>query len=1213
MFDFVKNIDYTLIRIITDVENNIKVRNGYTMVAIQSYCEMLLKYINSKENIIKSSKLSLGDFLNNDTFMMIIEKDLNSESLQLSRINNISNDIKHEGKNGFDKKEVEKSYRFIYSLSVKVNNYYCSDKVEQAYDQNRFESLLNEYEEEKKQIIKQIEESKLKSDELINERLSDAISQKEVLEKRIFQYESEKSDYLTQLKKLDELEIELRKKDLSLQNLRDSKAELEKQLNEENNSKKEEYENKIRNLKSETRKLQEQIDELRSKDTIDKIEKIDRDKKILSEKEIEIEELKSLLDKKAIVEDEELYNLYRKTSLQIGFSSSYVDDDSYFTINGVYPKSSSTSKYKSFYAILNNLLQRGRVVSQGSILRQKNLTDKDLKEIFRLQMCILSLLRNNRLNDKYWKINYINGNIDNLRLAIDDIVEWIQLIISLTKLKYEKPDVDIKCDDFDDEYVNIKYDNKLDLSKNIYTICDQVIAEDEDTDDYFSIWIDDYVSYNISSSNKNKLIDFMYLVFGFKEFNDGQYEILEHTMNGNNTIGILPTGGGKSLIYQLSSLLEPKMTLVVDPINSLIKDQIDGLRKKFGITRCLNITSSNDQRQKDEAKLRKANAIFVFTSPERFQNEIFRKILLNLSDNHSVERIVLDEVHCLSEWGHDFRIPYLMLAETLITYCGKNVKYLGLTATAAANVIRDLIVELKMSEDDVVYLKKLRRKNLTFHIDRYRDRETFKRALSDRIEEINPELNGENTNSIIVFARTKNGKDPTCIINIMGYLNPLYGDIIERYDGDHKESQDAFINNEKSLLVATKAFGMGIDKPNIRSTIHFGIPSSFENFYQEAGRAGRDRKPADCYLYTYDTPSYLESYVNDFFDPNTSVRQLKYIQEKTSGQLDLSSNFWFLTNDLETPEDETRRSLEIFDYMKKNLKGNIIYLSDDSTWHYEKYLYILHKIGIVLNWEKNYSSYSYSIYLSSYYNDIEHIKNEAKKYVSQYKDNTDIYEKIDAIVSINELNKLLLYIREWYYNKFALGRREQLANMYEKVNTFANRNCSDEIQSVIDSYFDLTNIIVKSEEGYALTFDDDSIADVIRYATELDANKLSKRCIEMERVLESNTNNNINLYTSLIFLRNNNFNSRNGNQRFEALYKNVDSTEQEEIYENIAKLYYKNLSDDNKNELIDFLYNLDPKMLRSVFLENVDEDEITRKYWIPFINMQLKNIIKGGK
>ena len=251
--------------------------------------------------------------------------------------------------------------------------------------------------------------------------------------------------------------------------------------------------------------------------------------------------------------------------------------------------------------------------------------------------------------------------------------------------------------------------------------------------------------------------------------------------------------------------------------------------------------------------------------------------------------------------------------------------------------------------------------------------------------------------------------------------------------------------------------------------------------------------------------------------------------------------------------------------------------------------------------------------MGSYYNDINHIKNEAKKYVSQYKDDTNVFDKLDEIKDTSQLNKLLLIVRKWYYNKFVQGRRNQLANIYDKVQSFANRDCSEEIQTEIDNYFDLTNIIYKSSEGYSLSFDNEGLSDVVSYISSLDSAKVSKRCVEMERVLESNTNNNINLYTSLLFLRDNRFDSRNGIKRFESVYYNCDDTSKEEIYESIAKTYYKVLNNKQKEELLREMFRIDRNMLKRVFLENVTEDEINRKYWIPFINDKLRYIIKGGK
>lgn len=1219
MFDFLKEIDYILVRIITDINNNIKVQNGYTLVSIQSFCEMILKHVNNKEKILLDNKLTLGDFLNDREFVNFIELDLSLDSLQLSRINNIANDIKHNGNNKFDKKEIEISYRYIYKLAIAIYNRYNDNKLEYNYESNCFEELLNQYEKEKKEIIKRIEEQNLKSRELIEAQLKEAETKKEIFEKRIAKYEKEKSEYTADLVKLNKLEIELNKKSNELYEIKRTKSELEKQINESNNKEKSRYQKLINELEEETKKLKVEIASLREKDILDKSEKIDRDKKILSEKEIEIEELKALLGKKEIVENETLFDLFKKTSLQIGFSSSYVEEDSYFIINGVYTNINCMSKYKSFYAVLCNLLQRGPVVSKGKHLNSKNLDDKELKEIIRLQLCILSLIRNNRLKDKKWSINYIKGNLKLLKIAIEDIFTWIELITTLASVKYERPELDLISEDYNYLYVNIKYDNKLELDKNIYTICDQIVTENEDVYDFFNIWIDDYIYYDIGSHNKKKLTEFMKLIFGYEEFNQGQFEILTHTLNGENTIGILPTGGGKSLIYQMSSLLEPKITIVVDPINGLIKDQIDGLKRKFGITRCLNITSSNENKQKDEKMLRKANAMFVFTSPERFQIESFRKILLNLSNNKSIEKIVLDEVHCLSEWGHDFRIPYLMLAETLVRYCGDSIKYLGLTATASRNVIMDLLSELNLSETDVVFLEKLKRTNLKFGIKKYRNSNEMQLALTRQIEDVNPELNGEETNAMIVFSRTKGGKDPTCINYIEYALSDLYGDELARYDGEHKNSQDDFINNKKSLLIATKAFGMGIDKPNIRCTVHYGIPSSFENFYQEAGRAGRDKKPSECYIYTYDTNFQYEWLVEEFFNPGTEIKRIREIQQKVSGKTDLSTNFYFFTKELKTPEEEAGNAQFVYNEILKKQKDYIANLVDNDNWDREKYLYILHKLGIVNNWEKNYITHTLTVYLNSKFDNLEHIKNSAKKYISQYeKEERNLNYLLDKIdkTFIRESGKITVLverIRNWYHEKFINNRREQLSTIYGMVQKLANTECSEELQEYIDSFFDLTNTISTTAEGYSLIFEYDSLKDVVKYAAELPLDKLKKRSIEMERILESNITENINLYTSLIFLRNNNFDSRNGYQRFDALYEKTDEVNKVEIYLALANEFYNKITKEQKVELLNYLYNLDSKLFRSVFLENVVGDSISNKYWIPYINESLKELFKGGK
>lgn len=1218
MFDFLKTIDIKLISVISQLENDIKYKSGNTIVTIQTFCELLMKDIEFEEVGVKRTRKPLGQYLDDESFADVLINDLYIDTQKLSLINRTANQVKHDGVYKYNDTEIKDYVEFLFNISKNVLSYYYEiDSNDFKYDPNYYDNIRKSLEIDNQKIKQHYVEQMNEKTREYEIALSNAISQKEILEKRIKETEKEKDNYKEQIDNLDRLETQLRLKDNKIAELRQSKAKIEEELNEKSFEEKKKLEKEIKLLKSESFSLKEEIEELRSKDIIDPKTKIDRDSKILEEKNQEIEELKALLSNQEMVKNEQVFKLYKHNALQLGFSSSYVDDDSFFVITGVSREVFSTSKYKSFYAVLNNILQRGIQIKQSNSLQEKKLSDDELKVVYRLELVILSLIRNNKLKDKYWNLNYINGDEKLLKIACEDIIYWLKLITSISKVEYIEPELNLKTDDYLDEYINIKYDNKNTYDNNVYNILDCVLVDEEDNDEFFSLWIDDFIDYNVSKSKLQKLEYLLFELFGFEHFNDGQYEILEHTMNGNNTIGILPTGGGKSLIYQFASLLEPKITIVVDPINSLIKDQIDGLSKKFGITRCLNLTSSNKNRVVDERKLRKGNAMFVFLSPERFQIEGFRQIMMGLSFNQSVERIVLDEVHCLSEWGHDFRIPYLMLADTLKTYCGNNVKYLGLTATAAASVINDLIVELGMDMKDVVFLKHLRRKNLTFHFMNFDQQSDMSKALLNQVENVKTELNGNKTNSMIIFCRTKSGLSPTSIDNTYGLLQDKYGSVLETYYGNlsteaKEKSQDNFVNNNKSVLIATKAFGMGIDKPNIRCTVHYGIPNSFEAFYQEAGRAGRDKKPADCYIYTYKYSQADKQNIDEFFSDDADVPKMKRISDYLK-YADLNPNLWLFTNGLLSPKEEAVATYSLYKRLISSNDINNILLPDNSNWDNEKILYILHKLGIVTNWEKNYSTSLLTVHLSSYYDDINYIKNEANKYISQYKDFKETHDKIESITSINQLANLIFIIREWYFNNFILGRKNQLYNMISKIRDFSNRECSEEIQKQIDSYFDLTNIIFDTEEGYSLKFENESFTDIIEYIADIESDLIDKRQIEMERMLESITTSNISLYTALLFLKKGEFNSRNGKQRFEFVYKEANDADKVEIMSALAEILYPTLSSDRKEMLLSTLYNLDYPRLRSVFLEHVKEDEINKKYWISYINEKLSKINIGGK
>ncbi len=338
------------------------------------------------------------------------------------------------------------------------------------------------------------------------------------------------------------------------------------------------------------------------------------------------------------------------------------------------------------------------------------------------------------------------------------------------------------------------------------------------------------------SQNNIDFKKYLHKYFGFRTFLQGQLAAISNILDGKDTLIVMPTGSGKSLCYQLPSLLFDGVTLIISPLIALMKDQVDMLQERKIPATFINSSLSSYEKRQRLSELKEGNYKIIYVSPERLRNQTF---LQTLSDVN-VSFLAVDEAHCISQWGHDFRPDYLHIRD-LRKKIGRP-PIMALTATATQIVQDDIIEQLNIPDSKKI-VTGFDRPNLEFRL-KYASNEEKKLQLIQNFFE--NEYSPNQSGVIYVGTRQQSEFLQEFLQDVLNIESCFYHAGLEKQE--RKERQELFITGKIPVIIATNAFGMGIDKPDIRFVIHYQIPSTLENYYQEVGRAGRDSKQSQALL-----------------------------------------------------------------------------------------------------------------------------------------------------------------------------------------------------------------------------------------------------------------------------------------------------------------------------------------------------------------------------
>lgn len=895
--------------------------------------------------------------------------------------------------------------------------------------------------------------------------------------------------------------------------------------------------------------------------------------------------------------------------------------------------------------------------------------------IIRFQILILELLCTGKLDfNSDWNFEIVYNDIeeDFVQLAISDLLNWLSILFSLRKIpfNYNKKNNKIhitkkqnlknfsnnkntifidfsllkRYTDENDEYKNVLFVRTDYFDK--YLILERKNKPLEDID-YFEITTADIINYDINITSKedyNSLLTLTWDIFlqakdalqkDTVTFREGQFEIIANALNRNDTIGLLPTGSGKSICYQIACILQPAISFVVCPIISLMADQVENLNSSY--FHHISFISSDieaNEKSRIQYNFSKGKYFFIFISPERLQTISFRSYLSKLNNKYKMAYVVIDEAHCLSEWGHDFRISYLNLVDAIKKIC-VHYKFIALTATASSNVLKDLQVELNIfKEKDIKTPFKYSRDELEFSV--IEETESKYSTLLDIFNELseNPFYTADDKAGLI-FTPYAGGQIGTDAISskLKKDLQKQVGSYNAKLTySDKRKSQDEFKKNSTNLLVATKAFGMGIDKGNIAYTIHYGIPTSMESLYQEAGRAGRekslfDKNSAQCIVLL--TREYLddEKY-KILWSPKSTYEDIYKVYNDLKG--DLKTQLYFFVKGNKSIDDDCKKIVGFYNQIKVLVSKKVTEFKPKcSRGEAEKYLYKIKQLGIISDWTIDFRTDLFDLCINeSNIDNFEVIKDNLQMYINKYdkefsfknlKNNSN-YEYCLKILNKDcpEIEKYIKILLQWNFNTFVYTRRQSLKNIYENCINFIDKDNMnpEKFKSNIENYFkfsgktEVLKVIADEPLSYRKWFEvfyeyNEDVNDITKTViTEKDAQELLGN---LSRLLESYMQNTgLDFVSGLTRLFLDDYDNTDGRIRFESslnMIKDLDKFAQEDIMFNLFKIT-KGLPLKNKNELsksLTDIYSCDKDFLYKIY-ENLEDDNSLQLISKGFLN-----------